>query len=102
MQSYSGLRTSQMKRRVRNLFSLPLVFETDSPSQRANYERRCKIGSLPRIPRRTIILHARLTTREQHLGFSKVVYSKSGSGLLLSCGSMANVRSFPFYYSTPL
>ncbi len=64
--------------------------------QRANYKRNFKIGSLPPIPRRTIILHARLTTREQHPGFSKAVYSKSGSGLLLSCGSTANVRSFPF------
>jgi hypothetical protein len=96
MQAYSDPRTSQMKRSVRSLISLRLLLEIDSLSQRVNYERNCKIGSLPRIPRRTIILHARLTTREQRPGFSRAVYSKSGSDLPLSCGSMANVRPFPF------
>ena len=95
MQAYSGLRISQMKRSVRISVSLQLTLDPDSPSQRANCERSSKIGSLPWIPQRTIISHARLTTREPHPGFFKAVYSKSGSGLLLSYGSMANVRSFP-------
>jgi hypothetical protein len=66
-------------------------------SSKASYERNCKSGSLLRIPPQIIISHARPTTREQRPGSSKAVFSNSGSPLL-SCGSMANVRSF----SSPL
>jgi hypothetical protein len=62
--------------------------------QRAGYERYCKSGSLLRIPQQTIILHARHTTRERHLGFFKAVFSNSGSHLLPSYGYMATVCSF--------
>jgi hypothetical protein len=36
---------------------------------------------------------------ERQLGFSKEAFSKSGGPLLLSCGSMVNVRFLPLYYS---
>jgi hypothetical protein len=62
--------------------------------QRDSYKRICKSGSLLRIPQQIIISHARPTTREQRPGFSKAVSSNSGSRLLLSCGSTANVRPF--------
>jgi hypothetical protein len=67
-------------------------------SQRASYERNCKSGSLLQIPRQITISHARHITRERHPGFSKAEFSKSGSCLLHSCGSMENVWSF----SSPL
>jgi hypothetical protein len=62
--------------------------------QKTSYERNYKTGSLPRILPQITISHARPTTREPHPGFFKAVFSSSGSYLLLSCGSMANVRPF--------
>ena len=63
-------------------------------SQRTSYKRNYKIGFLPRIPLQITISHARPTTRERHPGFSKAVFSNSGSRRLLFCGSMENVRPF--------
>ena len=62
--------------------------------QRDSYERICRSGSLLWIPQQIIISHARLTTRGQRPGFSRAVFSNSGSCHLLSCGSMVNVRRF--------
>lgn len=71
-----------------------------SSSQRVSYERNCKTGSLLRTPQETTILHARHTTREHHLGFSKAVFSNNGSHLLPSYGSMESVCSFsPILYN---
>ena len=71
-------------------------------SQKGSCERNPESGCLLRILQQIIILRARCTTREQHPGFSKAVFSNSGSPLLRSCGSMENVLSFspPIFYTT--
>jgi hypothetical protein len=85
-----------MKRSVRTLILLPLIPGAYLSTQRTCYERNPKNGSLLRIPPQTIILPARPTTREQHPGFSKVEFTKSGRSLLHLSGSTENVPFFLF------
>ena len=94
-QSYTVRRTPRTKRSVRILISLPLLHRLIY-SQKISYERNYKIGSHPQIPPQITISHASLITKERHPGFSKVVFSNSGSHRLLSYGSMANVCPFRF------
>jgi hypothetical protein len=94
MQLYIVQQTPRMKRSVRILISQLLLHGAHLSSQRTSYERNYKAGSPPQIPPQITTSHARHTTRERHPGFSKAVFLNSGNRLLLSCGSMANVRSF--------
>ena len=101
-QSYTVRRTPRTKRSVRILISLLLLHRLIYP-QKISYERNYKTGSHPQIPPQITILHASPTTKERHPGSSKVVFSSSGSRLLLFCGSMENVRPFSSsLFDTPL
>ena len=98
---YRSVNTADEERRSYSDFTA-VASRAYLSSQRTSYERNCKTGSLPRIPPQITISHARHATRERHPGSSKAVFLNSGS-CLLSCGSMANVRSFCFpLLDTPL
>jgi len=84
-----------MKRSVRDIFVSLLPFpERRSFLQVSDYGKPFASGFLLPIPRQITISLAKLTTREPLLGSSREILSRSGSLILLSCGFMANVRSF--------